>query len=587
MPTLSWIGKPAVLTHHRTVPFRLLTAVKSHTFHPASGDGNLLVEGDNLHALKSLLPFYARSIKAIYIDPPYNTGNEKWEFNDNVNHPDIQKWLGTVVGKESEDLTRHDKWLCMMYPRLILLRELLRDDGVIFISIGNDEFGHLRLICDEIFGSRNLLETFIRQFEGNVENQEDITGTHDYVLAYEKRHGLAHINRTVDPNVADDSKLRRDFAENSTVKNGARNPASVVHLPAGFPCAVRSLDLPADPHAEEFVQAIESGDGYISRDARDKWGLHMPVRLDDMQVRDFALVRPCRVYSGWSSGTKFRLFITNDCQPIEDDDGSKLRYYLSNTGVPTYKRENRMAHFVPTILRNMGTTERASNELERMGVQFSYPKPVEFVQYLLSLVVNDGDTVLDAFAGSGTAGHAALQLARDSEISLRFVLVELETRVAQNVTAPRLKAAIQGYRPVRGSRRNSVPGLGGGFTYCRLGTSLFNSSGQIQDEVSYDALARHVYFSETRKPLNGRPESPPLLGSTDDLTVYLLYNGVLDDRSRTGGNVLTRNVLRQLPIAPHSDGVRVIYGTGCTLSQSFLRQRNIVFKQIPYEIRIS
>src|SRR5450759_2895139 len=162
MPTLNWIGKEAVVKHHKDVPYRLLEPVAKLSCGDAAS-GNLIVQGDNLHALKALLPRYAGQVKCIYIDPPYNTGNEGWAYNDNVNSPEIQKWLHQVVGKEGEDLSRHDKWLCMMYPRLKLLKQLLADDGVIFISLDDNEQSHLKLICDEIFGSHNFQAQIIVQ----------------------------------------------------------------------------------------------------------------------------------------------------------------------------------------------------------------------------------------------------------------------------------------------------------------------------------------------------------------------------------------------------------------------------------------
>lgn len=154
MPTLHWIGKEKVINHHQDVPYRVLenkygfTADKGEQTDPVDC-GNKIIHGDNLEALKSLLPEYEGKVKCIYIDPPYNTGNESWVYNDNVNHPKIKKWLGEVVGKDGEDLTRHDKWLCMMYPRLKLLHKLLADDGAIFISIDDNEQANLRLMCDE------------------------------------------------------------------------------------------------------------------------------------------------------------------------------------------------------------------------------------------------------------------------------------------------------------------------------------------------------------------------------------------------------------------------------------------------------
>ena len=167
MPTLEWIGKEKVINHHQEVPFRVLD--RQYSFDESgqhaedNGSENMIIHGDNLDALKALLPRYEGRVKCIYIDPPYNTGNENWVYNDNVNDPKIKKWLGEVVGKEGEDLTRHDKWLCRMYPRLNLLQKLLAEDGVIFISIDDNAQMLLRMICDEIFGARNFLAQMVWQ----------------------------------------------------------------------------------------------------------------------------------------------------------------------------------------------------------------------------------------------------------------------------------------------------------------------------------------------------------------------------------------------------------------------------------------
>lgn len=283
MPSLDWIGKRAVVKHHKDVPFRLLEPVAALS----CGDpdsGNLIVQGDNLDALKALLPRYAEQVKCIYIDPPYNTGNEGWVYNDNVNSPEIRRWLGEVVGKEGETLDRHDRWLCMMYPRLVLLKQFLRDDGVLFCSIGEDEIGHLRLLLDEIFGAKCHIETFIYVTEGNTENAEDVTAVHDYVLAYARKPDAPRINPTIDPAVEEGSKLLRDFAENSIVKNGNANPASVIELPIGFPCEVDTLDLPAILDAESFISAVDANGGWIPRDFKDRFQTSYPARLDHMRV---------------------------------------------------------------------------------------------------------------------------------------------------------------------------------------------------------------------------------------------------------------------------------------------------------------
>jgi site-specific DNA-methyltransferase (adenine-specific)/adenine-specific DNA-methyltransferase len=184
MPTLDWIGKQAVVRHHKDVPYRLLEPVAELSCGDAAS-GNLIVQGDNLHALKALLPRYAGQVKCIYIDPPYNTGNEGWAYNDNVNSPEIRKWLGEVVGKEGETLDRHDRWLCMMYPRLTLLRQFLREDGAIFISIDDNEASHLRLLMDEIFGVGNFLCAFAWEKRyAPPPDTKDIGYLHETLMAY-------------------------------------------------------------------------------------------------------------------------------------------------------------------------------------------------------------------------------------------------------------------------------------------------------------------------------------------------------------------------------------------------------------------
>ena len=192
MPTLNWIGKEAVVKHRKDVPFRLLEPVPELSLSSPRGSegdfgGNLIVQGDNLHALKALLPRYAGQVKCIYIDPPYNTGNEGWVYNDNVNSPEIRKWLGEVVGKEGETLDRHDRWLCMMYPRLVLLKQFLREDGAIFVSIDDNEVATLRLLMDEIFEARNFVATVIWQKKYAVANDhKTIAPMHDFVLVYQR-----------------------------------------------------------------------------------------------------------------------------------------------------------------------------------------------------------------------------------------------------------------------------------------------------------------------------------------------------------------------------------------------------------------
>ena len=221
MPSLEWIGKKAVLNHHKDVPYHLLEEIPELGFGDIDS-GNLLIQGDNLVALKALLPYYAGKVKCIYIDPPYNTGNESWVYNDNVNDPYIKSWLGKTVGKEAEDLCRHDKWLCMMYPRLRILKDLLAEDGVIFISIDDNEQACLKLVCDEIFGRNNFLAQFTWRTDGNFDNQAKVKICHEYILAYCKKNNSLGLPNGIDPAIPRTSKLYKTHIRNTLVKNGKK-----------------------------------------------------------------------------------------------------------------------------------------------------------------------------------------------------------------------------------------------------------------------------------------------------------------------------------------------------------------------------
>lgn len=265
-----------------------------------------------------------------------------------------------------------------------------------------------------------------------------------------------------------------------------------------------------------------------------------------------------------------------------------LHYFLDKNGVLTYRREGRQAHFVSTLLRNLGSTEKDKNELERMGVKFDYPKPRQLIAYLIGLYATQGDLILDSFAGSGTTGHAVLS----SKIeNLRFILVEMDEDNASKVIAPRMMKAVNGYTPEAGKNRNAVAGLGGGFQFCRLGKPLFDARGHIDPDVRFAELARFVWFMDTGMGLPAARASrrkadttSPLLGVHEGRAVYLLYNGILKDRSIDGGNVLTTPLLDQLP--PH-DGPRVVYAARCAIGEARLRSLGITFRKLPYDLRVA
>lgn len=568
MPELTWVGKNKVITHHLDVPFRSLDCV--YTFTPdgetSSGEAasNMVIHGDNLEALKALLPRYEGRVDCIYIDPPYNTGNEKWVYNDAVNDPRMKRWIGEVVGKEGDDLSRHDKWLCMMYPRLRLLHRLLSPSGVIFLSIDDNEQANLKAVCDEIFGSRNHMATFVWESSGNTDNQAEVIKTHEYIHAYYKNKNLAKINPVVDPNVGEDSKVRRDFAENSVIKNGAKNPPSVVTLPVGFPCEVDSLDLPAHSFANDFIEEAKVK-GYLTRQMKKDYAVEYPIRLDDLTVRDGRLVAPCRVFSGWSSARKLRAFLSAGCVSLREKDAD-LFYYLTKNGVIYYRREGRQSHYVQSVLRNMGTTEKSRYYLEQIGINFEYPKPVELVAYLISLYAPKDGLVLDSFAGTGTTAHAVIDLNGRDEGTRRFILVELGD-YADSVTARRVKNAI-----VQSSSECS-------FSFYELGESIFVEGG-VNPRIPIDEVREYIWFSETGENYDSRNKElhPDFLGKTEAGVAYFyaVDGGV--------GSVLDKRYLSSVPAACEA-AAYVFYAGTCLLSDKELSDLSITFKKIPRDIK--
>jgi len=572
VPVLDWIGREQVLHHDREVPFRILKPIKSLSVGNGAGNGNLLIHGDNLEALKALMPFYYGFIKCVYIDPPYNTGKEGWKYNDRVDSPKIREWLGKVVGPEAEDLCRHDKWLCMMYPRLRLLKDLLQNDGVIFVSIDDNEVNNLKILMDDIFGPSNFITQFIWNTEGHTDNQFQVKVNHEYVLAYAKTQET-RLGYVVDPSTREDSNLWKGLAENSITKNGPGNPPSEVQLPLGFPCAVDRLDLPPSRIDHRFYQEVER-QGYITREMTRKFSVVYPIRKDRMVSKAGKLSQKCRVYSGWANVKKLKAFIDNGCQPVQDR-GDTLTFYISNRGVIYYKRERTRARSILSVLRNMGTTEQMRSELERQGIKFPYPKPKQLIKYLLRIgLVEDTGIVLDSFAGSGTTGQAVLELDKEDGGNRRFILVEMEDDVCELITRARLERVIKGYS----FRGEKVEGTGGDFQYCELGPSLFDNGGTINKECTFADLAKYVYFTETKTALASRP-SGCRLGECEGTAYYLIFEGV-----GSAKNVLNYNFLKRQ--VRYEDRRKVIYADKCLIDDDELADNNITFKQIPYSIRV-
>ncbi len=558
MPTLNWIGKEAVLNHHQEVPFHLLRSDPALSVGDPDS-GNLLVEGDNLLALKALLPYYAGQVKCIYIDPPYNTGNESWVYNDNVNSPEIRAWLGQVVGKEAEDLSRHDKWLCMMYPRLVLLRQFLSEEGVIFISIDDNEIANLNCIMREIFGGQNFVGTIIWH---NVtdNNPTNISIEHEYVLCFAR----------------DKSKLESVWKA-STLPIKDTLIALAEDLKTQYPDLQERQEFYTKWFREnkafmwpfDRYKYIDDGGIYTGSQS-----VHNPgkegYRYDVIHP---TTKKPCRqplMGYRFPQETMDRLLAEGHILFGEDDSKIiELKLYVQE-----YKAKLESVIEMDTRL--------GANELRRIFPEnkriFGFSKPSDFLTELLSFATGKDSIILDSFAGSGTTGHAVLKLNQLDSGNRRFILIEMEPDIAQPVAAERLKRVIQGY--------GDVEGLGGGFRYCTLGETLFNAGGQLrQGVVTFDDLARHVFFTETGAPLPADfAGDSPLVGVHNGTAIYLLYNGILDDVRPDSGNVLTRALLADLP--PY-DGPKIVYGNGCLLSQAYLAQHGITFRQTPYEIKIN
>lgn len=595
MPTLNWIGKEAVLNHHREVPFHLLRG--SPTLSAGDPDsGNLLVEGDNLLALKALLPYYAGQVKCIYIDPPYNTGNESWVYNDNVNSPEIRDWLGQVVGKEAEDLSRHDKWLCMMYPRLALLRDLMSEEGSIWVSIDDHEVEHARNLLNEVFGKDNFVATIIWQKVFSPKNSAKyLSEDHDYILLYAKNKA-----------VWDRNLLPRSGTQDERYSNPDNDPRG----------PWTSGDLSARNYYSEGTYPVTTPSG--------------------------------RVIPGPPKGTYWRV---SKEKLLELDQDGRIWWGEDQNNVPRLKRFlcEVKEGVVPQTLwtyTQVGHTQEAKKELiqicdfESSDDVFVTPKPTRLIRRILQIATGPNDLVLDSFAGTGTTAQAVLEQNQEDGGRRRFILIEVAPDVARPVTHQRLQRVIQGY-PFTGTERTELfrqkltvtafrksaetlarieeikdaqkqaydgfetkiedecivlygrtqikgfkEGTGGGFRYCELGETLFDAGGQIRHgAVTFADLARHVFFTETGAPLPADTDGEtPLIGVHRGTAIYLLYNGIMDDVQPDAGNVLTRALLAALPA---HDGPKVIYGNGCLLGREYLQQQGITFRQTPYEIKVN
>ena len=542
MPTLTWIGKEKVVNHHQEVPYRVL----EHKYgfradDPAdttpTNSGNKIIHGDNLEALKSLLPEYEGRIKCIYIDPPYNTGNEKWVYNDNVNDPKIKKWLGEVVGKQGEDLSRHDKWLCMMYPRLKLLHKLLADDGVIFISIDDNELANLKQLCDEIFGANNFIDFFSWVKTETPANLSYKTKKSvEYIVCYQKSKN--------------DIKFR-GLEKESKSSNGLMNQTN----------AIKELIFPANIVDTGLKDGVYKAGSY----GTDSYDIQL---LEDVQVKNGIFITPVKLQG------KFKWSQSNLDKEISNGTRISIRTIAFS---PSYEKASYEPEVPWNIInRNFGvdTNEVASTLLTTIFGEktFDFPKPVTLISYLANFINNKDAIILDSFAGSGTTAHAVLNLNKKDGGNRKFILVEMED-YAENITAERVRRVMNGY----GEGKNAVAGTGGAFDYYELGASMFDQEKNLNEEIDEEKIREYIYYTETKHHLDReRTEKAKYLLDTYNGTGYYFYY----EREQ-----LTTLGFDTLYVVTERAEQYVIYADICTLSKEDLAKRNIIFKKIPRDIK--
>lgn len=510
MPILHWLNKEEAVTAAKRSAYRLLEEVTKLSYGDEDNE-NLLIQGDNLEALKALIPFYAGQVKCIYIDPPYNIGSAFEHYDDNL---------------------EHSLWLTLIYPRLELLWGLLSDEGSIWISCDDREAHYLKIVCDEIFGRKCFIAANVWQKRYSRENREAIGDVHEYLFVYAKNPTSFKALRNKVPLTEEQAKV---------YKNPNNDPKG----------RWRSIPMTAQAgHAtpDQFY-AVESPSGKIHYPPEGRcWGM-----AESTYKR---LLAEGRIYFGK----------TGDGQP------NTIRYLSEVEGVTPWT-------WWPST--EVGHTDESKKEVHGIfGKEnaFDTPKPERLIERVLHIASNKNDLILDSFLGSGTTAAAAQKMGR------RYIGIELGEH-ARTHCQPRLKKVVDGEQ---GGISKAVEWQGGGgFRFCKLGDTVFDEYGCLNPEIKFPALAAHLWYLETRTPLDLKrikKKPSPLLGVHNETAYYLLYNGILGDRRPQGGNVLTSMVLGSLPKIDQHQGKIVIYGESTRLGEARLNKARITFKQIPYDV---
>lgn len=642
MPTLNWIGKDKVVNHHLDVPFYTLEhkygfRTEDETDTSETHSGNMIIHGDNLVALKALLPEYEGRVNCIYIDPPYNTGEEKWVYNDNVNDPHIKKWLGEVVGKEGEDLSRHDKWLCMMYPRLALLQRLLHPQGAIFISIDDNEYTNLKAICDEIFGKNCFVANVSWQRAYTIRNDSKGIPTEvEHLLVYSRMPGWQpfKMERTVE---MDKIYKNPDNDDYSWTSSAVTAPSASTHQ--GMVYAIQhpfsgELIYPTNGRCWTFQQSD-------ILNIMKEWTDYELREIDDKEKRAEVCGVPAdEVRKGIKAImlTKPIIEARQDAQKVLERGKWPIIYFTENGNGGMRKKTyiTNVEGKVPTNYfpyTEVGHSDEATRELKEIfggKSPFNTPKPTRLLERILDIATDDDSIILDSFAGSGTTAHAVLLANQKKHSNKKFILVELMD-YADTTTAYRVKKAMTGYKAtmkheeeiynkkltvknltkaetflkeaetviekeqgnyaeiskpklqdncikVIASRvaDGFVEGLGGSFDYYELGKPLFKEDNNLNEEVGEDKIRNYIYYTETKQPLTRMRENSSYLLDTLNGTGYYFYY----EKDR-----LTNLSLEDLSIVTEKAEQYIIYADTCTIDEQTRAKLNIIFKKIPRDIR--
>ena len=535
MPTLDFKGKPFVYSHHLSVPFRELKIDAGKSLAGDSGpslDDNLIIHGDNLHALKALLPKYAGKVDVIYIDPPYNTGNEGWAYNDNVNSALMKEWLGKTV--DGDDLERHDKWCCMMWPRLVLLRELLSNSGFIFVNIDNHEQHRLRMIMDEIFGAGNFRNELItrrgiKNVQAQFEDIESLSTGHDTVLVYSK------VAETRMPKLSygvEETEVGKwDTFWRGTDRKTMRFELFGVTPESGQWRWSKSRTTEAKRNYEEYLESYSF-----------------------MSLDDFVSLRV------QETGTKFDL--------VRKSEEGTVQYYVP-------PRDYKLLSDVWLKIRTKGTFTK-----------FPHEKHLDLLEMIIDWVGTKDCLILDSFAGSASTGHAVHYLNKIQGASRKYILVETENYV-ETLTADRIRKAIKGF--ANHKEEIHKKGLGGSFTYCDLGDPIDMESffGDSASMPAYDQLASYIAYTATGEALGKAPKKPAkdwFIGEVGGVRLYLIYKP--DSGFMKGHDAaLDMDTVTTIAAGNKTGKPSYVFAAAKYMGQTELtRDYDMTFCQLPYAI---